>query len=80
MNDLNEAFNQIGTFEFLLDQLQEAVDKQEWRKTVDTSHALIAFLPPYIQNFDDKFKVAWKQTVKPNLVDTELWEYTTDDN
>ena len=63
MNDLNEAFNQIGTFEFLLDQLQEAVDKQEWRQIVDTSHALIAFLPPYIDNYEKKFQVAWKKTV-----------------
>jgi len=63
MNDLNEAFNEIGTFEFLLDQLQEAVDKQEWRQIVDTSHALIAFLPPYIDNYEKKFQVAWKKTV-----------------
>jgi|TARA_B100002051_G_scaffold83057_1_gene79234 hypothetical protein len=63
MNDLDEAFNQIGTFEFLLDQLQEAVDKQEWRQIVDTSHALIAFLPPYIDNYEKKFQVAWKKTV-----------------
>ena len=68
MNDLEEAFNEIGAFEFLLDQLQEAVDLQEWRKVVDTSHALLAFLPPYIQNFDDKFKVAWKQTIKRNPI------------
>ena len=63
MNDLDEAFNQIGTFEFLLDQLQRNVDEQNQQGIVDTSHALLAFLPPYIQNFDDKFKVAWKKTV-----------------
>ena len=63
MNDLDEAFNQIGTFEFLLDQLQRHVDEQNKQGVVDTSHALLAFLPPYIQNFDDKFKVAWKKTV-----------------
>ena len=63
MNDLEEAFNQIVTFEFLLDQLQEAVDKQEWRQIVDTSHAMIAFMPPYIDNYEKKFQVAWKKTV-----------------
>lgn len=63
MNDLDEAFNKIATFEFLLDQLQRHVDEQNKQGIVDTSHALLAFLPPYIQNFDDKFKVAWKKTV-----------------
>ena len=63
MNDLNEAFNQIGTFEFLLDQLQACVDEQDKQGIVDASHALIAFLPPYIDNYEKKFQVAWKQTV-----------------
>ena len=73
MNDLNEAFNQIGTFDFLLDQLQRQVDEQNQQGIVDTSHALLAFLPPYIQNFDEKFKVAWEQTVKPEIVNAD-WE------
>ena len=67
MNDLDDAFNEIGTLDFLLDQLQRHVDEQNQQGIVDTSHALRAFLPPYIHNFDEKFKVAWKQTVKPQL-------------
>ena len=63
MNDLEEAFNRIETFEFLIDQLQEAVDKQAFRQIVNTSHALLAFLPPYIDNYEKKFQVAWKKTV-----------------
>ena len=77
MNDVDEAFNQIGTFDFLLDQLQRHVDEQNQQGIVDTSHALLAFLPPYIQNFDDKFKAAWKKIVKPQLLDTEFWDYST---
>ena len=79
MNNLEEAFNQIGTFDFLLDQLQRHVDEQNQQGIVDTSHALLAFLPPYIQNFDKKFKIAWEQTVKPELLDTEFWEYSTNE-
>lgn len=71
MNDLEEAFNQIGTFGFLLEQLQYHVNGQNQLGIIDTSHALIAFLPPYIQNFDDKFEVAWNQTVKSELQDIE---------
>lgn len=64
MNDLDEAFNQIGTFDFLLDQLERHIDERNHQGIVDTYHALIAFLPPYIDNYEKKFQVAWKQTVK----------------
>ena len=63
MNDLQEAFDQINTFSFLLDQLQEAVDADDSQRIVDTTAALNAFYPPYCNNWDDKFKKAWKQVV-----------------
>jgi len=66
MNDLEEAFNQITTFDFLLDQLQEAVDAGEKQKIVDTTLALNAFYHPYCNNWDDKFKKAWDYVVKNN--------------
>ena len=66
MNDLEEAFNQITTFDFLLDQLQEAVDAGEKQKIVDTTLALNAFYYPYCNNWDDKFKKAWDCVVKNN--------------
>lgn len=66
MNDLEEAFNQITTFDFLLDQLQEAVDAGEKQKIVDTTLALNAFYHPYCNNWDDKFKKAWDHVVKNN--------------
>jgi len=64
MNDLQESFNQINTFSFLLDQLQEAVDADDSQRTVDTTAALNAFYPPYCNNWDDKFKKAWDVVVK----------------
>ena len=66
MNDLEEAFNQITTFDFLLDQLQVAVDAGEKQKIVDTTLALNAFYHPYCNNWDDKFKKAWDHVVKNN--------------
>ena len=66
MNDLEEAFNKITTFDFLLDQLQEAVDAGEKQKIVDTTLALNAFYHPYCDNWDDKFKKAWDCVVKNN--------------
>ena len=66
MNDLDEAFNKITTFDFLLDQLQEAVDADEKQKIVDITLALNAFYHPYCDNWDDKFKKAWDCVVKNN--------------
>lgn len=59
MYDLEEAFNQITTFSFLLEQLQDAVDKNDRMRIVDTTAALNAFYSPYCQNWDDKFKKVW---------------------
>ena len=64
MNDLEEAFNQITTFSFLLDQLQEAVDAKDELAIVDITLALNAFYPPYCNNWDNKFKKAWDHVVK----------------
>jgi hypothetical protein len=64
MNDLQESFNQINTFSFLLDQLQEAVDAGDSQRIVDTTAALNAFYPPYCNNWDDKFEKAWEVVVK----------------
>lgn len=64
MNDLEDAFNQITTFSFLLDQLQEAVDCGDAQRIVDTTAALNAFYPPYCQNWDNKFRKAWDYIVK----------------
>ena len=64
MNDLQDAFNQITTFSFLLEQLQEAVDANEKQKIVDITAALNAFYPPYYDNFDKKFSKAWDTFIK----------------
>lgn len=64
MNDLNDAFNQITTFSFLLDKLQEAVDAGDAQRIVDTTAALNAFYPPYVDNWDSKYKDAWDHVVR----------------
>lgn len=64
MNDLQEAFNQITTFSFLLEQLQEAIDANDAQKIVDVTAALNAFYVPYCDNFDKKFSKAWDTFIK----------------
>ena len=64
MNDLQEAFDQITTFSFLLDKLQEAVDAEDTQRIVDTTAALNAFYSPYCDNWDSKYTAAWNHVVK----------------
>ena len=64
MNDVEVAFSEITTFNFMLEQLQEAVDNGRTNEIVDLTLALNAFMPVYTDNWDRKFKVAWDHVVK----------------
>jgi hypothetical protein len=63
MNDIQEAFNNINTLDFLLGKLQQAVDENDTTQIVDVAAALNSFLPIYEQEFNRKFTVAWKHIV-----------------
>ena len=63
MNDLEKAFSQVTTVEFLLEKLQEAVDQQDNLAAVNISHALNAFIVVFINNYDEAFQEAWRKTV-----------------
>ena len=63
MQAVEDAFSRVTTIDFLLEQLQEAADAQDNLAVVDISLALNAYLPVFTKNFDEKFKVAWNQTV-----------------
>ena len=64
MNDVEVAFSEITTFNFMLEQLQEAVDNDRTKEIVDLTHALNAFMPVYIDNWERKYAVAWEHVVK----------------
>ena len=64
MNDLEDAFSEITAFNFLLEQLQEAVDAGDFNRVIDATAALNAFYVPYCNNWDNKFKKAWEHFVK----------------
>ena len=64
MSDLEAAFSEITTFNFMLEQLQEAVDNSRTNEIVDLTLALNAFMPVYTDNWDRKYKVAWEHVVK----------------
>ena len=75
MQAVDDAFTKISTIDFLLEQLQEAADVSGNLEVVDISMALNAFLPVYTKHFDEKFKLAWNQTVgMPQALPDNLFE------
>jgi len=64
MNDLEDAFSNVTTFNFMLEQLQDAVDNGRMNEIIDITHALKAFMPVYTNGWDRKYKVAWEHVVK----------------
>ena len=63
MNDLEESFSNITTFDFMLNKLQEAVDANDRQQIIDITAALNAYYPVYTSDFDRKFKQAWNVVV-----------------
>ena len=64
MNALEEAFSETTAIGFMLEQLQEAVDNSDVVAIIDITASLNAFYPVYTNNWDNKFKAAWKQVVE----------------
>ena len=72
MNDVEESFSRISTIDFLTDKLIEAVDSDNRQDVVDITHALLAFIPVYTNDFDQKFKKCWEEVVTPEFKDYNL--------
>ena len=64
MNDIEESFSHVVYFEFLINQLQDAIVDEDMKAINNISTALSSFYPIYNANFDKKFKVAWDHVVK----------------
>ena len=63
MNQLEEAFSNINSISFMLEELTEAMDNNRMDAAHDIAHALNAFMPVYTDNWDRKFKQAWNHVV-----------------
>jgi hypothetical protein len=75
MQAVEDAFSKVTTIDFLLEQLMEAADAQDSLAVVDISMALNAYLPVFTKHFDEKFKLAWNQTVgTPQALPDNLFE------
>ena len=59
LQDLEDAFDKVITIEFLVERLQIALEKNNMSEIIDITHALNAFLPVFIQNYDENLKKTW---------------------
>ena len=63
MNGLEEAFNKIATVEFMVDELNDAVSRNDTEQIAEISAALMTYLPVYLSHYERASRRAWNNTV-----------------
>ena len=79
MNGLEEAFNKIATIEFMVDELNDAVSRNDTQQIVDISAALMAYLPVYTSHYEKASRRAWNNTVVKVAEDDVPYRYDTEE-
>jgi len=79
MNGLEEAFNKIATIEFMVDELNDAVSRNDTQQIVDVSAALMAYLPVYLSHYEKASRRAWNNTVVKVAEDDVPYRYDTEE-
>ena len=64
MNDLEMVTAKIVSAREIIDTAAEAIQKNEYDKAETLAMAAYEFLGYYLEEFDEKFKLAWQETVK----------------
>jgi hypothetical protein len=81
MNDLEMVTSKIVSAREIIDSVADAIQKSEYNKAETLAMAAHEFLGYYLEEFDDKFKKVWKETVvaqkellKTSLAEREYYE------
>jgi len=64
MNDLEMVTSKIVSAREIIDTAAEAIQKHDYDKAETLAMAAYEFLGYYLEEFDEKFKLAWNETVK----------------
>ena len=78
MNDLEVVTSKIVSAREIIDTAAEAIQKHEYDKAETLAMAAYEFLGYYLEEFDEKFKLAWQETVKKQDIGFEV-DTTLDD-
>ena len=79
MNGLEEAFNKIATVEFMVEELNDAISRNDTQQIVDISAALMAYLPVYLSHYEKASRRAWNNTVVKVAEDDVPYRYDTEE-
>lgn len=63
MNDLEMSVSKICSAREIIDTVVESIQKNDYDKAETLAMAAYEFLGYYLDEFDEKFKLAWKETV-----------------
>lgn len=78
MNDLEMVTAKIVSAREIIDTAAEAIQRNEYDKAETLAMAAYEFLGYYLEEFDEKFKLAWQETVKKQDIGFEI-DTTLDD-
>ena len=78
MSNLEEAFNKIATVEFMVDELNEAVSRNDTEQIAEISAALMTYLPVYLSHYERASRRAWNNTVVKVAESDVPYRYDTD--
>jgi hypothetical protein len=75
MNDLEMMTSKICSAREIIDTAAEAIQKNDYDKAETLAMAAYEFLGYYLDEFDAKFKLAWKETVvKQKKEEDDAWD------
>jgi len=64
MNDLETVTSKIVSAREIIDTVADAIQKNDYDRAETLAMAAYEFLGYYLEEFDEKFKLAWNETVK----------------
>jgi len=73
MNDLEMVTSKIVSAREIIDTAAEAIQKNDYDRAETLAMAAYEFLGYYLEEFDEKFKLAWNETVKKQKSESH-WE------
>jgi len=73
MNDLEMVTSKIVSAREIIDTAAESIQKHDYDKAETLAMAAYEFLGYYLEEFDEKFKLAWNETVKKKKSESH-WE------
>ena len=78
MSNLEEAFNKIATVEFMVDELNDAVSRNDTEQIAEISAALMTYLPVYLSHYERASRRAWNNTVVKVAESDVPYRYNTE--